>query len=113
MSQSIPAWSSSLLVDLGIGGLVGFAVGYALKKILKLLLLVAGTVLLLLTSAIEYLQGKGIVTIQVNYDVLNAWIFSAAAWGMSHLSTLTGWIFQVGAGVTGLTGRFAIGLYKG
>ncbi|MGA2626635.1 MAG: FUN14 domain-containing protein [Candidatus Bathyarchaeia archaeon] len=113
MSQSIPSWSSSLLVDLGTGGIVGFAVGYALKKILKLLLLVAGTVLLILTATIEYLQGKGIVTIQVNHDVLNAWISSASAWGMNQLTVVTGWVFQLGAGLTGLTGGFAIGFYKG
>jgi uncharacterized membrane protein (Fun14 family) len=113
MSQSIPGWSPSLLVDLGTGGIVGFAVGYALKKILKLLLLVTGTVLLILTATIEYLRGKGIVGIQVNYDALNAWISSASAWGMSQLSTVTAGVFQLGAGVTGLTGGFAIGFYKG
>jgi uncharacterized membrane protein (Fun14 family) len=90
MSQSIPPWSSSLLVDLGTGRIVGFAVGYAMKKILKLLLLVTGTVLVILTAAIEYLQGKGIVAIPVNYDVLNAWISSVAAWGLSQLSAVTG-----------------------
>jgi uncharacterized membrane protein (Fun14 family) len=83
-----------------------------LKKILKLLLLVTGTVLLILTATIEYLQGKGIVAIQVNYDVLNAWISSAPAWGMNQLSAITGWFFQVSAGVTGLTGGFAIGFYN-
>jgi uncharacterized membrane protein (Fun14 family) len=113
MSQSIPAWSSSPLLDLGVGGLVGFAIGYALKKILKLLLLVAGTVLLILAATIEYLQRKGMVTIQINYDVLNAWISSATAWGMSQLGAVTGRVLQAGAGVTGLTGGFAIGLYKG
>jgi uncharacterized membrane protein (Fun14 family) len=112
MSQSIPPWSSSLFVDLGTGGVVGFAVGYALK-ILKLLLLVTGTVLLILTAAIEYLQGKGIVGIQVNYDVLNAWISSASAWGMNQFSAVTAGVLQLGAGVTGLTGGFAIGFYKG
>jgi len=113
MSQSISAWSSSLLVDLGTGGIVGFAVGYALKKILKLLLLVAGTVLLILTATIEYLQRSGIVAIQVNYDVLNAWISSVSAWGMNQLSAVTAGVFQLGVGVTGLTGGFAIGFYKG
>jgi len=113
MSQSIPASPASLLVDLGTGGVVGFAAGYALKKILKLLLFITGTVLIILTATIEYLQEKGILTIQVNYDILNAWISSWLAWEMSQLSSVTGWLFQMGAGVTGLTGGFAIGFCKG
>lgn len=113
MSQTIPASSSSLLADLGIGGLVGFTMGYALKKLLRFLLLVTGTALLILASTIEYLQGKRIVTIQVNYDVLHAWISSALVWVTSQLSTVTGWILHVSAGVTGLTGGFAVGFYKG
>jgi uncharacterized membrane protein (Fun14 family) len=84
-----------------------------LKKILKLLLLVIGTVLLILTAAIEYLQSSGIVAIRVNYDVLNTWISSAAAWGLNQVSVVTSEVFQLGAGVTGLTGGFAIGFYKG
>jgi len=84
-----------------------------LKKILKLLLLVAGTMFLILTATIEYLQGKGIVTIQVNYEVLNAWISSTAIWVTSQLTAVTAGVFQLGADVTGLTGGFAIGFYKG
>jgi uncharacterized membrane protein (Fun14 family) len=113
MSQSIPAWASSLLVPLGAGGLVGFAAGYALKKILKLLLLVAGTILLMLAAAVEYLQGKGVITIQVNYDVLNAWVSLASAWEISQLSVVTSWFLQMGAGLAGLTGGFAVGFYRG
>ncbi|HDD26135.1 MAG TPA: hypothetical protein ENF75_03500 [Acidilobales archaeon] len=55
---------TAVIFQLGFGGLTGFAVGYALKKLLKLALIVAG----LIVITVIYLQWKGIIT--VNYDKL-------------------------------------------
>ena len=55
---------TAIIFQLGFGGLTGFAVGYALKKLFKLALIIAGLIVITVT----YLQWKGIVT--VNYDKL-------------------------------------------
>jgi len=50
---------SSLLVQLGAGGLLGFIVGYAVKKLLKVLLVILGLGILMLML----LNYVGIVTV--------------------------------------------------
>ncbi len=60
ISQAITA----ILATIGISGLIGFAVGYALKKILKLAIIVIGLFIGVL-FALDYL---GIV--EVHYDKL-------------------------------------------
>ncbi|RLE50062.1 MAG: hypothetical protein DRJ31_02715 [Candidatus Methanomethylicota archaeon] len=54
--------TSSLIAQLGFGGLVGFVVGYAVKKILKLMLILLG----LYAASLAYLAHRGFITI--NYD---------------------------------------------
>ncbi len=53
-----------ILFQVGGGTVLGFAAGYAAKKILKLALLVIG----LLTGALIFLEYKGVIS--VNYDAL-------------------------------------------
>ncbi|MCD6154586.1 MAG: hypothetical protein J7J22_02245 [Candidatus Verstraetearchaeota archaeon] len=55
---------NSILFQLGFGGIAGFAVGYALKKVLKITIIIIG----LVTLAIMYLQWQGILN--VNYEQL-------------------------------------------
>ena len=55
---------TAVLFQMGGGAVLGFATGYATKKVLKLALLVLG----LFTMGLLYLQYKGIV--DVNYDAL-------------------------------------------
>jgi len=54
----------NILYQLGGGFIMGFAVGYALKKLVKLALVVLG----IFVMALLYLSNKGII--DVNYDVL-------------------------------------------
>jgi uncharacterized membrane protein (Fun14 family) len=54
----------SLGFQLGLGGVGGFIVGYALKKLSKLVLILIGVSLI----ALLYLGAKGIISI--NYDML-------------------------------------------
>ena len=54
--------TSSLVAQLGFGGIVGFVIGYAVKKILKLTLIFLG----LYAASLAYLQHRGFITI--NYD---------------------------------------------
>ena len=55
---------SPLVYQLGVGGVGGFIVGFALKKISKLLLVLIGLFILVLL----YLGTSGIIT--VNYEAL-------------------------------------------
>jgi len=62
----------SLLSWVGIGGFSGFLIGYAIKKFLKLLLVLLGLFLLILV-ALEY---KGIV--KIDYAKLSEGMFQTA-----------------------------------
>lgn len=55
---------SPIIFQLGLGGVGGFIVGYALKKISKLIMVLAGIFII----ALIYLGVKGIISI--NYDAL-------------------------------------------
>lgn len=55
---------SPIIFQLGLGGVGGFIVGYALKKISKLILVLVGIFII----ALIYLGVKGIISI--NYDAL-------------------------------------------
>ena len=55
---------NSILFQLGVGAIAGFAVGYAFKKVLKLTLIIIG----LLVLAIMYFQWQGFLN--VNYEML-------------------------------------------
>jgi uncharacterized membrane protein (Fun14 family) len=71
--------------ELGFGGIAGFAVGYALKKILKLLLIVAGIFIGIELKFLYWLQSIGAITVTVNYNALSAIGTNAVAWGTAEL----------------------------
>ena len=60
MSELIP----SIVYQLGVGAICGFIIGFAMKKAIKLLILLAGFFLLILI----YLGYSGVITI--NFDKL-------------------------------------------
>ncbi len=53
---------NGIVGDMGVGGVVGFITGYALKKFIKLLLALIGAYVL----SLFWLQQKGILTINTN-----------------------------------------------
>jgi uncharacterized membrane protein (Fun14 family) len=57
VEDSLPWWP--LISQLGVGGVAGFAVGYALKKVGKLFALVLG----LLFMAVQWLAFNGFLTV--------------------------------------------------
>ena len=109
---------SPLLTTVGFGGLVGFLIGFFIKKLFKILAIIAG----IFFAVLMYLQQQGIVN--VNWDKLQ---------GISEsiLSTVTNTITTGGVGgnpaaassllptnlgipLTGSTALgFAIGILKG
>jgi uncharacterized membrane protein (Fun14 family) len=60
-----------LATSVGIGGFLGFLMGYAIKKILKIIIIVAG----LLVGILYYLQYNGLITL--DWSKLEAAIGSA------------------------------------
>jgi uncharacterized membrane protein (Fun14 family) len=85
MSEILPP----LVFQLGAGGIGGFIVGFALKKLSKLIAIVIGLFLLVLI----YLGTQGIISI--NYSALwsalsgsFSWLGSAFSWLISVISLL-------------------------
>jgi uncharacterized membrane protein (Fun14 family) len=69
-----------LATSIGIGGGVGFLLGYAVKKVIKIVIVLAG----LSIGALSYLQIQGIIAI--NWDKLDG----VARWTISGLGNATG-----------------------
>lgn len=93
---------SPLAFQLGVGGVGGFVVGFAIKKLSKLVLVLIGLFLL----ALIYLGARGIINI--NYDAL--WS------GLSSLLGLAGSAFSWLVGVISLlpfAGSFLVGFLLG
>ena len=98
MSEIFP----SLGYQLGIGGIGGFIVGYALKKMSKLIVIVLG----LFIVALLYLGVRGIISI--NYDAL--WKALANSLGMAE--SAFSWIVGV-ISLLPFAGSFVIGFLLG
>lgn len=77
---------SPLVYQLGIGGVGGFVVGYAIKKISKLIIVIIG----LFMIALLYLGIKGIISI--NYDAFFEALRNSLGLVESTLSWLIGLI---------------------
>jgi uncharacterized membrane protein (Fun14 family) len=90
---------NSLLVQLGFGGLAGFVIGYACKKLLKLALILIGVLFL----ASYYLAYKDLI--EIDYNKISAAIQKLATKGFSLPTLLTTNI--------PLAGSFAIGFCLG
>lgn len=94
--------ASPLVFQLGVGGIGGFVVGYALKKLSKLILVLIG----LFTLMLIYLSTQGIL--DVNY---------AALWdALSHLAGSAGSAFNWLVAVISLlpfAGSFIVGFLLG
>jgi uncharacterized membrane protein (Fun14 family) len=96
----------SVVYQLGVGGIGGFIVGYAIKKISKLIVVLMGLVIILLL----YLGTSGVISI--NYEELwNALAHSlgfasqAAAWLVGLISLLP----FMGSFLTGFLLGFKLG----
>jgi uncharacterized membrane protein (Fun14 family) len=98
MSEIFP----SLGYQLGIGGIGGFIVGYAAKKISKLIVIVLG----LFIVALLFLGVRGIISI--NYDAL--WNALANSLGMAE--SAFSWIVGV-ISLLPFAGSFIVGFLLG
>ena len=116
---------SPLLTTVGFGGLVGFLIGFIIKKLFKILAIVAGIFL----AALMYLEQQGILNI--NWDKLNVAyhdVLSTVTNTITNNSTVSGGIggshtaassllpaiTNLGIPLTGsMATGFAIGFMKG
>lgn len=98
MDQLIPP----LLYQLGVGAICGFIIGFAIKKMIKLIILLAGFFLLILV----YLGYSGVIS--VNFDKLFEFVGNLVKLGQ-QASGLVATIISF----LPLTGSFIIGLLLG
>ncbi|ASJ11870.1 MULTISPECIES: FUN14 domain-containing protein [Thermococcus] len=90
---------NAMVGDIGVGGVVGFVTGYALKKLMKLALALIGAYVL----SLFWLQQKGVIT--VNQDRL----FNLASGWTSEIIGLSDKVLGILPG----TGAFVVGFYLG
>ena len=80
---------SPLVFQLGVGGIGGFIIGYAVKKISKIIAVIIG----LFVIALLYLSTSGIVSINYGalWDAMGGWLGGAgqaASWLVSVISLI-------------------------
>jgi uncharacterized membrane protein (Fun14 family) len=113
---------SPLLTTVGFGGLVGFLVGFVIKKLFKILAMIAGAFF----AALMYLEQQGIVN--VNWDKLQnisqgvlftivSTVNSTAYGGVGGNHTVAAWLLPATTTMTNLgiplTGSMATGFAIG
>jgi uncharacterized membrane protein (Fun14 family) len=101
------------IAELGGGGIVGFGVGYALKKILKILVILASVFIGLELAFLYWLQSIRAITITVNYNALSAIGTNAVAWGTTELGGLVAFASTISFLGTGFAAGAALGFQKG
>jgi uncharacterized membrane protein (Fun14 family) len=109
--------TSSLIIpgaEFGGGGLVGFMMGYGLKKIAKLLLILFSGLVALAAIVLAALSYTGIITI--NYAAATPYITQAE----SYVIPTATWLYTIIGGMTqglpilaGVGMGFTLGLAKG
>ncbi len=75
MSEQATSYLTPLITQLGVGGIIGLCIGYALKKVAKIVAAIIG----LFTLGLLYLQTKGLITVD--------WL-GVEAWGNTALGQL-------------------------
>ena len=98
MSELIPP----VVYQLGVGAICGFIIGFAIKKAIKLLMIIAGFFLLILI----YLGYSGVITI--NFEKLLQAVGNLLSWGQQAADWLT-----IIISTLPLTGSFILGLILG
>jgi uncharacterized membrane protein (Fun14 family) len=103
---------ASIGTSLGIGGIAGFLIGYAIKKVIKIMMVIVG----LFLAALLYLSHQGIITI--NWDKLEASATGATTMANSSIPGLSDQVMAIaqnfGIPLTGsFAAAFVLGFMKG
>lgn len=75
MSEQASSYLTPLVTQLGVGGIIGLCIGYALKKIAKVVAAIIG----LFALGLIYLESQGMISVD--------WL-GVEAWGNTALSSL-------------------------
>jgi uncharacterized membrane protein (Fun14 family) len=95
-----------LVGELSMAGLSGFCVGYALKKIMKIVAAIGAVFFM----GVQYLSYNGIV--KINYSALQDWANSILTDASALQGPLTNLFSQTSIGA-GFAGGLVLGLTKG
>ena len=112
-TSTLVALFGPAVAELGFGGMAGFAVGYALKKILKLMIILVGIFTGVELAFLYWLQSIGAISITVNYGVLSSIGTNAIAWRTAQLGGLAAFANTISLTVTGFAAGAALGFQKG
>lgn len=109
MAQDIAAGDvlSALLFQLGSGGILGFAAGYAAKKLLKLVLFMVG----IFTGGLILLQYYGIIS--VNYDKLALLVEGIISGAQASAASLKAYVLATVPFASSFLLGFALGFKYG
>ena len=91
-----------MISELGIGGVGGFVVGYALKKLARIVALLLGVGFV----ALQYLSYKGFIII--NYEAMKDWVLNLTGQTAGLQSLMTDLIIHIPFGAS-----FGLGFYLG
>ncbi|XGI83391.1 FUN14 domain-containing protein [Halorutilales archaeon Cl-col2-1] len=93
-------------LEFGGGGILGFVIGYATKKIAKLIAIIIGAELALF----RFLETKGVLS--VNWDALADGTANLTSTGATNAGEATGYVTSLASAVP-IGGGFAAGTYIG
>lgn len=104
MPVNLTQFLTGLGIQLGAGGIIGFAAGYALKKLAKIVAFILGVFIL----ALMYLNYAGIV--DVRWEGLLGWGEEALSWIAMHYSPIASFIITNIPFASSFTVGFALGV---
>jgi uncharacterized membrane protein (Fun14 family) len=106
-SQLISLVLGLQLPQLGFLGIVGFVVGWAFKKVMKLLAIIAGVIIGLFMALLYALSGWGIITI--NQARLSMATEQASTWAGTQAVIMANLVTQLGSITLAYSGSFLVG----
>jgi len=107
LAVDITPFLTGLGLQLGAGGIIGFAAGYALKKLTKIVAFILGLFIL----ALMYLNYVGII--EVNWVGLLGWTEEALTWIGHHYTPIVSFIITNIPFAASFVAGFAIGIKTG
>ena len=94
---------NAIMGDMGVGAVVGFVTGYAVKKVMKLTLALIGAYVV----SLLWLEQKGVLTINKDrlFNLVGEWSHEVLSTGEKVMALLPG--------TAAFLGGFALGFHRG